>query len=351
MTEVAVLILHPEPGDRAGGIETWVAAARRALAERHRVGFVAAGATDATIVGGPTDGRSFGERLRAFLAERRPDGVVVLGSGAIPFADVADRRTFVAAAGAPGRAALANNRYSADVIAVSDVRSLPALPDLPSDNALPRWLAEWAGWAVDDRRRSWRLGFDIDGPLDLVLMGSRSWLPRPPAGLIERVVARLADVARVTADPGLELVVAGRTSAASLAWLERSIAARTRAFVEERGMRTAVEGQRPPRSLLGELLESGAGGGLGAILAGLGDAGLVDSRVLIAHGRGADESGWPPAGDRFASDLLLHERIGDPWLRDLTRDAADARIPILLGGHSLVGPGLRLVPGAADRWT
>jgi hypothetical protein len=351
MTEVAVLILHPEPAARAGDIETWVAAARRALAERHRAGFLAAGATDATVVGGPPDGRSFGARLRAFVAERRPDGLVVLGSGAIPLADAADRRAFVAAAAAPGRAALANNRYSADIVAIPGVRSLPALPDLPSDNALPRWLAERAGWTVAERRRSWRLGFDIDGPLDLVLAGPRPWLPRPPAVLIEQVVARLASAARVAADPRMELVVAGRTSAAALAWLERSIAARTRAFVEERGMRTAVAGQRPPRSLLGALLDRGEPGGLGAVLAGLGDAALVDSRVLIAHRLGVDETAWPPAGDRFASDLLLHERIGDPWLRDLTRDAASARIPVLLGGHSLVGPGLRLVPEAADRWT
>jgi hypothetical protein len=351
MTEVAVLILHPEPDDRAGEIETWVAQARRALAERHRTGFLAAGATDATIVGGLPDGVAFGARLQAFLAERRPDGLVVLGSGAIPLAGAADRSAFVAAAAAPTRTALANNRYSADVVAISAVRSLPALPDLSTDNALPRWLAEGADWAVDDRRRSWRLGFDLDGPLELVLMGPRSWLPRPPAGLIGRVVARLADVARVAADARMELTVAGRTSAASLAWLERSFAARTRAFVEERGLRTAIPGQRPPRSLLGALLGSGAAEGLGGILAGLGDAALVDTRVLIAHRRGVDETGWPPAGDRFASDLLLHERIGDPWLRDVTRDAADARIPIVLGGHSLVGPGLRLVPGAASRWT
>ena len=351
MTEVAVLILHPERSGRAGEIETWVGDARRAIAERHRAGFLAAGATDATIAGGPPDGRSFGARVRAFLADRRPDGLVVLGSGAIPLAGAADRRAFVATAAAPGRAALANNRYSADIVAISRVQSLPGLPDLPSDNALPRWLAERAGWAVDDRRRSRRLGFDIDGPLDLVLMGPRTWLPRPPAGLLERDLARLADLARVAADPRLELVVAGRTSAAALAWLERSTAARTRAVVEERGMRTATAGQRPPRSLVGEILEGAGAGGLGAILARLGDAALVDSRVLIAHRRGPEEAAWPPPADRFASDLLLHERIDDPWLRDLTREAADARIPVLLGGHSLVGPGLRLVLGAADRWT
>jgi hypothetical protein len=55
-----------------------------------------------------------------------------------------------------------------------------------------------------------------------------------------------------------------------------------------------------------------------------------------------DESAWPSPEDRFASDLLLPDRILDPWLKALTRSALDAPIPILLGGHSLVGPGARL---------
>jgi hypothetical protein len=78
------------------------------------------------------------------------------------------------------------------------------------------------------------------------------------------------------------------------------------------------------------------------VLARLGDAALVDSRVLLAHRLGADEVAWPAAEDRYASDLLLHERIADAWLRELTRSAAEAAIPIVLGGHTLVGPGLRL---------
>jgi hypothetical protein len=74
----------------------------------------------------------------------------------------------------------------------------------------------------------------------------------------------------------------------------------------------------------------------------LGDGALVDSRVLLAHRLGADERRWPAAEDRFASDLLLHEQIGDAWLRALTRSAHDAPVPIVLGGHTLVGPGIRL---------
>jgi hypothetical protein len=62
--------------------------------------------------------------------------------------------------------------------------------------------------------------------------------------------------------------------------------------------------------------------------------------VLLAHRHGADEGGWPPPEDRFASDLLLADRIRDPWLQRLTLHAWSHRVPIALGGHTLVGPGL-----------
>jgi hypothetical protein len=65
--------------------------------------------------------------------------------------------------------------------------------------------------------------------------------------------------------------------------------------------------------------------------------------VLLAHRLGADERAWPAPEDRYASDLLLAGRIRDPWLRALTASAADAAVPVLLGGHGLVGPGARLV--------
>jgi hypothetical protein len=342
VSDVAVLILHPEPGPRAGELERLVAGARATLAERHRRGFLAAGATDATVASGPPDGISFGARLRQFVASRRPEGLIVLGSGAIPLATAADRRAFIVAATDQDSVALANNRYSADVVAIAQAGNLANVPDLATDNALPRWLAEVAGYEVTDLRRRWRLGIDIDGPLDLVLLGGRVRLGPPASGVVKRVSAALSSVRAVAASPHGELIVAGRTSAASLGWLEKRIAARTRALVEERGLRTAVAGQRAPRSMLGALLDRDGPASLGILLAQLGDGALVDSRVLLAHRLGADEASWPGPEDRFASDLLLHERIADPWLQDLTRSAAEAPIPVVLGGHTLVGPGLRL---------
>jgi hypothetical protein len=352
MTDVHVVILHPEPADRDRDAAplTWaVADARRRLAEVHRVAFRSAGASSVTIHTGPPDGVPFGRRLRGLLPDLGPDdGLVVLGSGAGPLLSPADRRTLVgfAASGRPGL--LTNNRYSADILAIAAApEALLDLPDgLDPDNALPRWMAESAGLPVTDQRAAWRLGVDIDGPLDLVLLGG-PWLVCLDADARRVVESRLAAVRTVAADPRAELLVAGRTSAATLSWLERATASRSRVLIEERGMRTRTSGQRPSASVLGIALDQLGPGAFGEILARLADGAIVDSRVLFAHHVGADEPAWPSAEDRYASDLLLPERIADPWLRALTAAAVEAPVSVVLGGHTLVGPGLRLALRAA----
>ncbi len=339
---VTVAILHPEPVAGDGPLGRAVGAARAHLAERHRAGFLAAGASGIRLVSDRTDAATpFGERLRALVPNLGRGGLVVLGSGAVPLARAVDYRELVETAAADVPQALANNRYSADVVAIADAAAVLAGPlDLGADNGLPRWLEE-RGVPIEDRRARWRLGVDIDGPLDLVLLGRR-WASFLPETTMRVVCDRLDRVRAVIADPRAEVVVVGRTSPAALRWIERAGAARTRALVEERGMRTAAPGQRPPRSVLGAVLDTRGPRALGDELARLGDAALVDSRVLVAHRYGPDPASWPTAADRFAADLLDAEAIADPWLRELTASARDARVPVVLGGHTLVGPGLRL---------
>jgi hypothetical protein len=369
MPPVTVLILLPPRSGLPGSPLSWLEDARQLIAERHRAAFAALGAA-AWIVSGPDDGRMFGRRLRDAALEvtdagRHRRGIVVLGGGSLPLATAEDLGALLAAAGSRESGALANNRYSADAIAVSDARVLLDLPDLPADNALPRWLAEHAGVPVADLAERTTLAFDIDSPLDVLLLARTRDCPPELATLAARIAAdspvvcrALDDVAATVRDPRAEVVLAGRTSARTVARLERDAACRVRVLIEERGLRasTAVaqagaadpsRAIRPPRSVLGMALDSRGPGALGAILSELGDAALIDTRVLLAHRLGADDRHWPSAGDRLASDLLRSSDIADQWLRDLTASAAGASIPIVLGGHTLVGPGAPLLAGPA----
>jgi hypothetical protein len=372
---VLVLILHPAAPAGAGPLVRALAEARRALAERQRAAFLAAGADSAEVVAGPPDGLSFGERLTAAVAaygprtsgapgasgtNEAPDaaridevrgGLIVLGSGSIPLATAADLRRFIEVAAGPGGHALANNRYSADAVAISRTADLASIPPLPADNALPRWLEERAGVAVADLGSRWRLAVDVDTPLDLIALhdpAARDLLATAPL-----IGERLAALAEVLSNRRAELLLAGRVSATTLKWLERGVACRVRALAEERGLRAAsllaqsgaTTGTRAPRSILGELLDRDGPDSLADAVARLADAAVIDTRVLMAHHDGADDTAWPTAEDRFASDLLLPVAVADSWLRALTASAASAPNdhPIILGGHTMVNGGLRLL--------
>ena len=348
---MAVRILHPARTG-VGPLEAALLAARLANAARLAERFRSVGVDDVSVVAEADDSATFGERLRRLVDDLPATaGLVVLGSGSVPLATSKDLEAFVGVAASGQPCALANNRYSADIVAIGATAVLRDLPALPGDNALPRWLAEVQGFEVSDLRDRWTLAMDLDSPLDVLLAGGQ-----PPEGIDTDPVRRAIDALRATAaDSRAELLIAGRTSAATVAWLERSTAARVRAILEERGLRAAtrlalgpgstVRPVRPPRSVLGLALDHRGPAELGAIVSELGDAAILDSRVLLAHRLGADEAASPAAEDRFASDLLLPQRIVDPWLRQLTAAAVGAPIPILLGGHSLVGPGIRLLLG------
>jgi len=152
----------------------------------------------------------------------------------------------------------------------------------------------------------------------------------------------------VIRDRDAELLVAGRVPASTWQELETETACRVRCLVEERGMRSTRDADSHPRSILAALMARSSPGELVEELARLGDAVVLDTRVLMASVAGSsDASAWPPEEDRFASDFGDHAGIGTPWLRELTEAAANAPVPFLFGGHALVSDGLRLIVAAA----
>ena len=353
MPRAAVRILHPDPMDDAGELSLLLGRARALVGEDLTNRFIRLGADDSDVRGGPPDGISFGERLRGLAGElAHGTGLVVLGSGSIPLATDDDLRALLATASSGHRRALTNNRYSSDVIAVGDVAILATVPELPSDNSLPRWLEAEAGVRVDELPDRDRLGLDLDSPLDLELLRRHPACSKPLADLARSMAHRLARVAEaldelsaLARDPRAELLVAGRLTSGGLRTLEERTACRIRAFVEERGLRTATPRQRPPAAALGLLLDREGPEEIGALVTRLADGAIIDSRVLLAHRLGADETRWPCPEDRYASDLLLADRVRDPWLRQLTLHAWSHEAPIAVGAHSLLGPGLSLALG------
>ena len=258
---------------------------------------------------------------------------------------------------------VANNRFSADAFVVAgDLdRALTVLEDVESDNGAPRALND-AGWEWRDLGATPWARFDVDTTLDLSLLrlatrldGTRA-LDGSVRGFLEMArlpgdrpleVPNLDEIGAVIRDRSAELVVAGRVPTTTWQMLETETACRVRGLVEERGMRSARSGQ-VPRSILAALMDRSTPTELVAELARLGDAVVLDTRVLMAAVAGSPEATtWPPEEERFASDFGDASRVATPWLRELVEAADDASVPFLFGGHALVSDGLRLIVSAA----
>jgi hypothetical protein len=71
------------------------------------------------------------------------------------------------------------------------------------------------------------------------------------------------------------------------------------------------------------------------------DAAWIDTRPLLAAAEAC-----PAPGERFSSDLFDAAGIVDPAWRAFTLAALRARVPVVLGGHSVVSGGLYLAADA-----
>ena len=252
MADVTVLIFHRPATEGEPDLVRQLADVRGALAARHAELFRSVGAAEVRLATEWHVGGSFGE----VLANMAPahGGLIVLSGGAVPLLNRRDAARLVATAASSERAAMTNNRYSSDVCALAEASILRELPPLPSDNALPRWLEERAGYSVSELGSRERLGLDIDTPLDIALAALS---PSAPAFLGRAVreanltVPRLSELRELAANPHGEMLVFGRAGSSTLRWLERNVRCRVRFLAEERGLRASSPlaiGAQPPRS-------------------------------------------------------------------------------------------------------
>lgn len=280
----------------------------------------------------------FGRRLAGVLREHRIESAVYVGGGSLPLLD--EQGFAQITARLEEGTAVANNLFSSDLVAFPVTEAaLAAIEPLSRDNAVARALQDNAGLQVETLERTLATVFDIDTPADVAVLALIS--PRwegmlAPGTPVEALAARCRAVLPLFLDRAKQVIVAGRVGSHAWGYLERQTACRVRLFAEERGMEAdgrAASGRA--RSLLGYYLEAVDLSHFFQTLAELGDAAFIDSRVLLAHRR-IDAT----REDRFLSDLGRWQDIREPFLRDFTRAALEAPVPVLLGGHSLVSGGL-----------
>jgi hypothetical protein len=295
----------------------------------------------------------FGRRLAEVIRRYELLSVVYLGAGSVPLFNVEDFEGLEHAA-ARG-VSVTNNLYSSDLVAFP-IRgnALEVIETVERDNSLARTLHERTEIRVEELPRTLASQFDIDTPTDvasLALVAAVDVTPRgvradaigprlrDALGKLELNLDRYRTVLATFLDTTKQLLVAGRVGSHAWSYLERETACRVRLFAEERGMEADGRAEAGlARSLLGLHIEAVGIERVFAELPQLCDVALIDTRVLLAHKR-IEAS----RADRFLSDLGEADGISDAFLRDFTRAAVAAPVPVLLGGHSLMSGDLMLL--------
>ena len=280
------------------------------------------------------------------VAEEVGEGALAyVGAGSGPLLRAADFEALVAPLAAYGDApvCVTNNRFSSDLFALADPRRVADLdPAADKDNAIPRRLRDEHGFEVVELPRTLETQFNLDTPSDaLALALSGRGGPRLTAALDGVPAAeRMQRAAREFVDRSSEVLVAGRVSSRTWAYLESEAACRIRLLSEERGMQAAgTDAAGTARSILGQLIaEAGPRRAFDELLPQLCRAAFIDLRpALVQLGIHASRA------DRFAADLGRAEEIEDAGLREIVEAAVASPVPVVLGGHSLVGGALELL--------
>lgn len=282
----------------------------------------------------------FGRRLAGLVERYGVRRVLYSGGGSAPLLDVSTWAGVTARLSGAERLVIANNLHSCDWVGFTPAADVaPLIARQTSDNAIAWALACEAGLPFESLPASAATRFDLDTPVDLLIAERHPGVGPSLRGFLDGLgweAPQVDGVLGVMAREGGSLVVAGRVSAAAWAALEQASRCWVRVFAEERGMRASGRQERGEvRSLLADYLALAGVEGFFDELTELADGALLDSRVILAA-RGL----WPSVPDRFNSDLLRWDEIEEPFLRRFTRAAAEARVPVVLGGHAVTSGGL-----------
>lgn len=282
----------------------------------------------------------FGRRLAGLIEACGARRVLYSGGGSAPLMSIDDWRAALTQLSDAARMVVSNNLHSCDWVGFTQADEvLPLVAGQASDNALAWVLHHEGGLPAESRAPTAATRFDLDTPVDLLVAQKHPGVGSHLAQLLAEWNwdgARLDALLQVMATDGASLMVAGRVS--SIVWqaLERATSCWVRVFAEERGMRASGRQDKGQvRSLLADYLGLVGPDGFFEALPALADGVLLDNRVILAARRL-----WPTAPDRYNSDLLRWEQVSEPFLREFTRAAAVAAVPVVMGGHSVVAGGL-----------
>jgi CTP:molybdopterin cytidylyltransferase MocA len=316
------------------------------LATNHLQLARAAGRLGARIFDTRTRGRfHFGQALQQAVSELDAEHVIYLGGASVPLIKPGEIAWIVKALEDQAPCVVVNNPQSADLIAFTPANALRQVAPPSADNFLG-WQLREAGLQRILIPNSASVHFDLDTPADYLILAQAGQAGRRATAALRAIGwdrSRIEALQNLLAGELKELALVGRVGTAVVEHINIHLRCRLRIFSEERGMKAlGREEAGLVTSFLGDLVNALGPERFFRMLSGICDGIVLDSRVMMANG-GRRVSEW----DRFHSDLGMPERIRDPWVRALTEAALACRVPVVMGGHSVVSGGLWLLADLA----
>lgn len=232
-----------------------------------------------------------------------------------------------------------NNPFSSDFVSFCSGDAAPFFGSIPErDNDFAFFLRIDAGLSPELLPLSAGTAFDADLPVDFALLervagrgtGTYGFLRGGPFSSIDP-----EPVLDVLSKRGMETLLWGRINPAVASVMEAGVAGRLRTVSEERGMKTRG---RSRGTVFGDLSDPAVLRGFAASFGRLCDAGIIDTRPVFSAFGCCGE-------DALFSDLGMHERIINPFVRSFSEIVRGTGRPVLFGGHSLVSGGLLVMAG------
>ncbi len=281
----------------------------------------------------------FGQVLRDLVDREKLDHIFYMGGASIPFVTVQELQEICSLLLGSRAMVYSNNAQSADIVAFTPGSLLHRIEPPRMDNVLAIALRDGTG--VEHRlfRNTAGFLFDLDAPADLlVLAGSPFVGPRTSQRLrsLRLDLSRMERAKAVLRGDYEEVLLLGRVGAPVIAHINHNLKVRLRIFSEERGMK-ALEREEKGQvvSMMGYFFEQVGPVKFVETMEKVAHCAFLDTRVLMAHLK----LKLSPQ-DRYLSDLGRWEEMGETPFKEFTHAAVEARIPIILGGHSLVLGGL-----------
>ena len=281
----------------------------------------------------------FGEELQDVVASYKPKKLFYFGAASFPLIEEVELQNIVSRIQREENFVYTNNPQSSDLAAFSPADAIFRIEPPENDNSLSISLRDQAGLEMELMPHSRGIFFDLDTPVDFLIYGDSPYAGKRVRKALEVMpldYELLEKAKEVLKGYYRDVALIGRVGAPLIAHLNCNLKLRLRIFSEERGMKAlGREAAGEVELLLCYLVDEVGVEKFFRYLEKVAELAIIDTRVFFAHHKLK-----LPAEERYMADLGQWEKLGNPWLKGFVRAAKGCKIPVLMGGHSLVSGGL-----------